>query len=103
MKGITMPLKHLPMSAALVVLLCCTWLSAQEKEVQFKVPDDITFRTADIRSEGTRIAAEIFAPKSPKTEKLPTIIMAHGWGGIAQHLRPDGIVFAKAVGHDNGR
>ena len=30
-----------------------------------------TFRTADIMSEGTRMAAEVFAPKDPKSEKLP--------------------------------
>jgi dienelactone hydrolase len=46
--------------------------------------------------EGTRMAAEVFAPKNPKTEKLPTIIMSHGWGGTAAALRPDAIVFAKA-------
>ena len=35
--------------------------------------DDITFRSATIMSEGTRMAAEGFAPKEPKEAKLPTI------------------------------
>jgi CubicO group peptidase (beta-lactamase class C family)/dienelactone hydrolase len=61
-----------------------------------KVPDDVTFRRADILSEGTRMAAEVFAPKKPRSDKLPTIIMSHGWGGTAQMLRPDAIAFAKA-------
>jgi outer membrane protein assembly factor BamB/dienelactone hydrolase len=62
----------------------------------FKVPDDVSFRTADIMSEGTRMAAEVFAPNQPRSEKLPTIVMSHGWGGTATMLRRDAIVFAQA-------
>src|SRR6185437_8061651 len=47
-------------------------------------------------SEGTRMAAEVFAPKEPKSERLPTIVMSHGWGGTAAALRPDAIRFARA-------
>src|SRR5262249_55591842 len=56
------------------------------KKPDVKVPEDVTFRTADVMSEGTRIAAEVFAPKNPKTDKLPTIVMSHGWGGTAASL-----------------
>ena len=62
----------------------------------FASPADINHRTADIMSEGTRLSAELFSPKSAGTEKLPTIIMSHGWGGQASLLRPDAIVFARA-------
>src|SRR5262249_50483549 len=62
----------------------------------FKVPDEVSFRTAGIVSEGTRMAAEVFAPKQPQSEKLPTIVMSHGWGGTAAALRPDAIIFARA-------
>lgn len=65
-------------------------------EPVFTPPDDVAFRSARILSEGTRMAAEIFAPKSPPAGKLPTIVMAHGWGGTAAALRPDAIVFARA-------
>jgi hypothetical protein len=71
-------------------------MNAQGNRPAFRVPDEITFRTADIRSEGTRMAAEVFAPKAPKEGKLATIIMCHGWGGLAEHLRPDAIMFAQA-------
>lgn len=60
------------------------------------IPDDVEFRAEDIISEGTRMSAGVFAPKSPATEKLPTIVMSHGWGGTAAALQPDAIVFAKA-------
>jgi outer membrane protein assembly factor BamB/dienelactone hydrolase len=65
------------------------------KKADFKVPDDVTFRSADIVSEGTRMAAEVFAPKNA-AGKLPTIVMSHGWGGTAAALRPDAIKFAQA-------
>ena len=71
-------------------------LPAQDGSKEFKVPADVAFRTANIQSEGTRMAAEVFAPKDPKSEKLPTIVMSHGWGGTAAKLRPDAIAFAQA-------
>ncbi len=83
-------------SIALILTLASSWLHAQDKQPDFKVPDDVAFRTESVVSEGTRMAAEVFAPKKPETEKLPTIIMSHGWGGTAAALRPDAIIFARA-------
>src|SRR5262245_43926455 len=80
----------------LVLAMPLPGLNAQDKKPDFQVPEEVAFRTEHIISEGTRMAAEVFAPKASKTEKLPTIIMSHGWGGTAEALRPDGIVFAKA-------
>jgi dienelactone hydrolase len=57
---------------------------------------DVSFRAADIMSEGTRMAAELFAPRNPKADRLPTVVMSHGWGGSAAALRPDAIRFAQA-------
>jgi dienelactone hydrolase len=70
---------------------------AQAGPRPFSLPDDVRFREADIISEGTRMAAEVFAPKSlPDDQKLPTIILCHGWGGLARDLRPYAIAFARA-------
>jgi dienelactone hydrolase len=71
-------------------------LRAQEKQTEFKAPDDITYRSENILSDGTRMAAELFAPKDAGDKKLPTIVMSHGWGGTAASLRPDAVVFARA-------
>ena len=65
-------------------------------QTAFNPPDDLTYRRANIISEGTRMSAEVFAPKSSEGKKLPAILMAHGWGGTAAALRPDAVVFAKA-------
>jgi dienelactone hydrolase len=67
-----------------------------ESPLSPKLPDNVTFRHADILSEGTRMAAEVFALKSLKSDKLPTIVMSHGWGGREEALRPDAIKFAQA-------
>jgi outer membrane protein assembly factor BamB/dienelactone hydrolase len=81
---------------ALVLSAAPSELYAQAKKPAFKVPAEVVFRRADILSEGTRMAAEVFAPRRPPSARLATIVMSHGWGGTAAALRPDAIAFAKA-------
>jgi outer membrane protein assembly factor BamB/dienelactone hydrolase len=83
-------------TTALALLLGNSVLPAQDQKREFKVPDDVAFRTADILSEGARMSAEVFAPKNPNSARLPTIVMSHGWGGTAAALRPDAFAFARA-------
>ncbi len=63
---------------------------------EFKAPDTIDFRSANITSEGVRLHAELFSLKALAGKRLPTIIMAHGWGGTAANFRSDAIDFAGA-------
>lgn len=62
----------------------------------FKPPENLDFRTANIMSEGVRLQAEIFSLKSNAGKVLPTIIQAHGWGGTAAAFRWDAIALANA-------
>ena len=62
----------------------------------FKAPDDIDFHSVNIMSEGVRLHGEEFSLKSSSGKKLPTIIMAHGWGGTAAVFRTDAIELARA-------
>jgi len=62
----------------------------------FKAPDTIDFRTANIISEGVRLQAELFSVKTLAGKPLPTIIMAHGWGGTAANFRRDAFDLANA-------
>jgi dienelactone hydrolase len=40
-----------------------------------------------IWSEGTRLAGDLFTPEEAgANDKLPTILLCHGWGGLKQHL-----------------
>jgi uncharacterized protein len=93
-----MPCSRLFAWAALFLPLAAGVASAQETKPKPapRVPEGVTFRAADIMSEGVRMAAEVYAPAGSEGKKLPTIIMSHGWGGLVQTLRPDAIAFAKA-------
>ncbi|MEW6129062.1 MAG: alpha/beta fold hydrolase [Acidobacteriota bacterium] len=62
----------------------------------FKAPENLDFRTANIISEGVRLQAELFSLKSMAGKSLPTIIMAHGWGGTAANFRWDAVQLANA-------
>ncbi len=84
----------------LTVLLLATLFSifthAQARQ-KFLLPDDVSDRAVTIISEGTRITGHIFTPKSSSVGKaLPTIVMAHGWGGTQALLRRDASEFAQA-------
>jgi hypothetical protein len=76
----------------LLALIC----SAAFAQAPYAAPADLEYRKADMWSEGTRMSAELFALKSETGKKLPTILMAHGWGGVKAYLRPDAVVFARA-------
>ncbi len=74
--------------------LLSTALLAVSAAAQYAPPDDLDYRRDVIWSEGTRMGAEVFAPKGD--EDLPCVLMAHGWGGVAAALRRDAAVFARA-------
>jgi dienelactone hydrolase len=50
----------------------------------------IESRHVDIWSDGTRLSGDIFYPKGLKAgDKIPAIILCHGWGGVRAHLNTD--------------
>jgi uncharacterized protein len=69
--------------------------SGRPPEEAGAVPVDVSERKAIIWSDGTRMAAHIYAAKNADG-RLPTIIMAYGWGGTMERLRPDAAAFAQA-------
>jgi len=79
-----------------LTIVCGRTTFAQTAAANYQPPPDIAYRQATIISEGSRLAAELFAPKDSADKPLPTIIMCHGWGGVAQRLRPDAVAFAQA-------
>jgi dienelactone hydrolase len=70
--------------------------AAQQPAAGFKAPENIDYRTANIVSEGVRLHAELFSLKSLAGKPLPTIIQAHGWGGVAANFRWDALALANA-------
>ncbi|MBM4072427.1 MAG: alpha/beta fold hydrolase [Planctomycetes bacterium] len=82
--------------AAYILLLVTSVSPRAQDKPEYRPPDDVAFRKASIVSEGTRMVAEVFALKRNEDKPLPTIIMCHGWGGLAAQLRPDAVAFARA-------
>lgn len=70
-----------------------TWTTGRARD--YRPPQDVAFQTVDIWSEGVRLHGELFRPAGA-TGKLPTIIMAHGWGGTASSFRTDAVQLVRA-------
>lgn len=64
-----------------------TWTTGLAKD--HKPPAGIDFKIVSFTSEGVRLHGELFTPTDKKGQKLPTIVQAHGWGGVAALLRTD--------------
>lgn len=80
----------------LAISLLLLTVAAGHGQEQWSAPEGIAWRSSTIHSEGTRLAAEVFALRSNADEKLPCILMAHGWGGTVRGLRRDAVAFARA-------
>jgi dienelactone hydrolase len=84
-------------SILLSVLAFCSIMPAQTGGSQPPgIPDDVAFRSVDIFSEGTRMAGDVYSARANAGKKLPTILMAHGWGGTKAGFRPEAVAFAQA-------
>ena len=70
---------------------------AQSRSGEYVPPEGVKLRRVDIISEGVRLTGEVFRPRDRDDgDKLPTIILCHGWGGTAALLRPEAVAFARA-------
>ncbi len=69
----------------------------QIRAADYAVPEGIDFRSVTIMSDGIRLHGEVFTPKGIKAgQKLPGVVMAHGWGGVAAGLRRDAADISRA-------
>src|SRR5262245_3597016 len=84
------------LGCALLLLAIAPPVFVQTKKGEYTPPKDVTFRRATVMSEGSRLTAQLFAPKDKEGKVLPTIILCHGWGGTAEQLRPEAVAFARA-------
>ncbi len=79
-----------------VVLLSVGVATAAPRTSGYNPPEGIGHRAVTIVSEGTQLAGDLFWAEGSEEERLPTIIMSHGWGGVAGQLRSEAISFAQA-------
>jgi len=69
----------------------------QTRAAAYKPPAGVDFRPVTIISEGVRLHGEVFTPAGASaSQKLPAVVMAHGWGGTAAGLRTDAADIARA-------
>jgi dienelactone hydrolase len=59
-------------------------------------PQGIIFKTTNFVSENVRLTAQWFYATPNEGKKLPTVIMAHGWGATAANFRQDAVDLARA-------
>jgi dienelactone hydrolase len=83
-------------SGAFLACLLITPRIAVCQSASYSTPDDIQLREVTIISEGSRLIAETFVLKKKADQPLPTIVLCHGWGGIAERLRPEAVAFARS-------
>jgi uncharacterized protein len=82
-------------SALVFVALTLAALPSIAEQAPWAMPEDVVARKVDIYSEGTRMTGYIFTSKTAVADaKLPTIVLAHGWGGAQRSLRRDAATFA---------
>ncbi len=70
--------------------------ATQVASADYKPPEGVAFRVVNVVSDGVRLHGELFYSKAEEGHKLPTVISAHGWGGVAAYLRQDAVAMAKA-------
>ena len=59
-------------------------------------PEGIVFKATDFQSENVRLTAQWFQPAASEGKKLPTVIIAPGWGATAATAREDAVDLARA-------
>lgn len=62
----------------------------------YRPPQGIVFKAADFFSNNVRLTAQWFYAQEHEDRKLPTIVIAHGWGTTAAGFRQDAIDLANA-------
>ena len=71
--------------------------TAQQQQRVFEPPPNVEMREVVIWSDGYRLDGDVFLPKGlDEGEKLPAILLSHGWGGTKTSSRRTAAKFAAA-------
>jgi dienelactone hydrolase len=80
--------KRLLIAFAMILASLTSMLAQQPSQPSApSLPDNVDTRAVNVWSDGTRLSGDLFFPKGLKpTDKLPAIVLCHGWGGVRSHL-----------------
>jgi uncharacterized protein len=84
------------MTRLLVILFCLCAAPAFASYTEYRLPAELTARRATVFSEGTPMIAHVLQQKSQAGQRLPTIILCQGTGGLQHFHLPQAIAFAQA-------
>ena len=75
------------LAAVLLGAMPGAWAAEAGEEKELGQYPKVVTRSVEIWSDGTRLAGDLFYPKDrAEDEKLPAIVLCHGWGGKKAHL-----------------
>jgi alpha-beta hydrolase superfamily lysophospholipase len=84
------------MIARLLVLLLFVASPAWASYPEYRLPDDVQARRVDFLSEGTPLVGHIVQAKAKAGQRLPTVILCQGTGGLQHYHLAQAIAFARA-------
>lgn len=86
---------RMPAAVGFALMVAAALFGSLSAQQTFKLPDTVTSRKVIIWSEGTRMAGDLYSPaRRAATDRLPAIVMSHGWGGTKSGLVRNAAAFA---------
>jgi dienelactone hydrolase len=82
--------------ALAVLLVLLATLPARASYPDYRLPDDVVARRVTFYSEGTPLVGHIVQARAQAGQRLPTIILCQGTGGLQHYHLPQAIAFARA-------
>jgi pimeloyl-ACP methyl ester carboxylesterase len=85
-----------PPAAAAVAAVDPATVQGLPSARDYRPPEGIAFKAADFISDNVRLTAQWVYAAENEGRKLPTVIVAPGWGATAASLREDAVELARA-------
>ena len=74
-------------SCALLLCALSGFATAEDQAREVRGFSDVMIKDVQFWSDGTRLAGNVLYPKGhTASEKLPALVLCHGWGGTKAHL-----------------
>src|SRR5262245_60097101 len=82
--------------AAVFGLALCAATPARASYPQYRVPDDLGVRRVTFLSDGTPLVGHFVQARAQQGQRLPTVILCQGTGGLQHYHLPQAVTLARA-------